>query len=324
MLKLSRRHGTKFFYARGTYLGVSLDRSTGVSDRKEAEVLLAKIQKQIFNRESGRAAGPSFAEAALTYMKAGGERRFLEPVLRHFGDTPVDAIDQNAVTRAALILYPEATPSTRNRQVITVVSAVLKMAGISRKFHRPKPPPENVRWLTQEEAGRLIEACSPHLRPLVIFLLYTGARAGEALWLDWRNVDLGRAHVSFPKTKNGTARGVPLHPNLIAALASLKHRDGEVFRRPDGEPYERPRGDDDRSAGSKIGTAFGGALKRAGIKDFRVHDCRHTWASWHYREHRDLIALQRLGGWKTLSMVTRYAHQNSETDRDSINALPSL
>ena len=87
--------------------------------------------------------------------------------------------------------------------------------------------------------------------------------------------------------------------NLIAALASLKHRDGEVFRRPDGEPYERPRGDDDRSAGSKIGTAFSGALKRAGIKDFRVHDCRHTWASWHYREHRDLIALQRLGGWKT-------------------------
>ena len=135
--------------------------------------------------------------------------------------------------------------------MITVVSAVLKMAGISRKFHRPKPPPENVRWLTQEEAGRLIEACSPHLRPLVIFMLYTGARAGEALWLDWRNVDLSRAHVSFPKTKNGTARGVPLHPNLIAALASLKHRDGEVFRRPDGEPYERPQGDDDRSAGSR-------------------------------------------------------------------------
>jgi len=51
-----------------------------------------------------------------------------------------------------------------------------------------------------------------------------------------------------------------------------------------------------------------------------VHDLRHTWATWHYAEHRDLIRLQRLGGWKTLSMVTRYAHQSSDADRESINA----
>jgi integrase len=109
-----------------------------------------------------------------------------------------------------------------------------------------------------------------------MFLLYTGARAGEALWLDWRCVDLARAHVSFHKTKNGTPRGVPLHRDIVAELANLPHRDGEVFRRPDGKPYGRPRGDYDLSAGSKIGTAFQGALKRAGIENFRVHDCRHT------------------------------------------------
>ncbi|MEE8455658.1 MAG: tyrosine-type recombinase/integrase, partial [Limibaculum sp.] len=53
--------------------------------------------------------------------------------------------------------------------------------------------------------------CSSHLRPLVTFMLYTGARASEALYLDWVNVDLGRAHVVFPETKNGEPRGVPLH-----------------------------------------------------------------------------------------------------------------
>ena len=54
-----------------------------------------------------------------------------------------------------------------------------------------------------------------------MFMLYTGAKAGEALWLDWKCVDLNRAHVSFPKTKNGDPRGVPLHRDLIVELANL-------------------------------------------------------------------------------------------------------
>ena len=48
-------------------------------------------------------------------------------------------------------------------------------------IERPKAPEGRVRWLTPAEADRLIEACAKHLRPLVIFLLYTGARVGEAL-----------------------------------------------------------------------------------------------------------------------------------------------
>jgi integrase len=157
-----------------------------------------------------------------------------------------------------------------------------------------------------------------------MFMLYTGARAGEALWLEWRNVDLARAHVSFEETKNGDPRGVPLHRDLVAELANLPYRTGMVFRRPDGEPYSIPTGDHDRSAGSKIKTSFKGACSRARIENFRVHDCRHTWATWHYQEHRDLRALQVLGGWKILSMVTRYAHANTENYREGINALPSL
>ena len=60
-----------------------------------------------------------------------------------------------------------------------------------------------MRWITVEEADKLIAAAVAHLKPLLIFLFYTGARAGEALWLDWSNVDLRRAHVTFAKTKNG-------------------------------------------------------------------------------------------------------------------------
>jgi len=179
-----------------------------------------------------------------------------------------------------------------------------------------------VRALKIAEANRLIEACSDHLQPLAIFLLYTGARVGEALWLDWREVDLDRRHVVLVDTKNDDRRGVPLHPRVIAALANLPHREGEVFRRPDGKPYA-PLDDGETSAGGRIKTAFRGAVRRARLTDFHPHDCRHTWATWHYVQHRDLNALMALGGWKTPAMVFRYAHANVDQFQASIDALPT-
>jgi integrase len=54
--------------------------------------------------------------------------------------------------------------------------------------------------------------------------------------------------------------------------------------------------------------AWTNALERAGIADFRWHDLRHTFATWHRQAGTPTHELQRLGGWKTLSMVERYAH----------------
>jgi integrase len=54
--------------------------------------------------------------------------------------------------------------------------------------------------------------------------------------------------------------------------------------------------------------AWYAALERAGITDFRWHDLRHTWASWHVQNGTPLFALQELGGWASTEMVRRYAH----------------
>ncbi|HEY6451821.1 MAG TPA: tyrosine-type recombinase/integrase, partial [Steroidobacteraceae bacterium] len=54
------------------------------------------------------------------------------------------------------------------------------------------------------------------------------------------------------------------------------------------------------------------ALKRAGFEDFRWHDLRHTWASWHVQGGTPLFALQELAGWETEKMVRRYAHLAAE------------
>jgi integrase len=204
------------------------------------------------------------------------------------------------------------------------MSAVLKHAAARglcewRQIVRPSQPKGRVRWITQGEANRLIAMCSPHLRPLVIFLFYTGARLSEALYLDWRDVDLQRQEpqVTFHDTKNGESRGVPLHPRAIASIAKLPSREGFVFRRPDGLPYERKA-----DGGGQIKTAFKGACRRAGIVKFSPHACRHTWATWHYMANRDLRALMELGGWKSEKMVLRYTHVNTEHLAASIAALP--
>jgi integrase len=327
-IKLVRRPKSPNWIIRGTLRGVRIEQTTGTPDRRFAEEIRAKREAEILAQSIyGRRATCTFAEAALTYIEAGGSKRFLEPVVRYFGTTPLGRIDLETIERGARKTYPGRSNATLDRQFFTPTSAVLKHA--ARRgwcappiLERPKVSPVSIRWLTLEEANRLIQACAPHLRPLVIFMIYTGARIGEALWLHWRNVDLTRHHVAFPQTKNGDARGIPLHERVVVALANLPHRDGEVFRRADGLPYERPKRADDTSAGSRIKKAFAGACKRAKIDDFSPHGCRHTWATWHYTANRDIDALMRLGGWKSVDRVMRYVHANVDEHRPSIDRLP--
>lgn len=327
-LDLKRRPKSPYWIIRGTLRGIRIEESTGTSDRRVAEEIRAKREAEVLAESIyGRRATATFAAAALSYLEQGGSKRFTAPVISHFGTTALAQIDQDALDRGAKKLYPNASPSTRNRQFYAIASAILHHAAkrgwcAPPIIERPATPAGRIRWLTIDEADRLITACSDHLGPLVIFMLYTGARAGEALWLNWRDVDLSRAHVQFPKTKNGDARGVPLHPRAVAALANLNGRTGEVFRRPDGKPYSLPRNADDTSAGTRIKTAFRAACRRAGIVNFHPHDCRHTWATWHYTENRDLGGLMRLGGWKSERMVMRYAHVNVGELQHTINKLP--
>ncbi len=246
----------------------------------------------------------------------------MQPLIDRFGTTPLSRIDQAAIDRAARELKPAASNATRNRQVYMPIGAVLHYAakrGLCeyRKIERPRQPRGRMRWLRPDEAERPIDACAPHLRPLVIFLFGTGARLSEALYLDWAEVDLSSRRLRFTETKNGEARGVPINERVFVELANLGHRGGAVFRRPDGRPYAQRAG-----VSGQIKTAFKGACRRAGISDFTPHDCRHTWASWFYAETRDIRALMELGGWKSMKMVERYTHLNPDHLAAAIDRLP--
>lgn len=312
MLKLTRKAASPFWYVRGTVAGRRYDESTKTADRSLAENYRAKREWELTHASIfGQRGRVSFAEAAASYLERARDTRFVERLLDHFQAAPLSSIDQAAADRAARALYPDAKSSTLARQLYTPLSAILThAAGLGwcdkPMLRRPKQPPGKTRWLTVTEAEALISACRGYrknLRPLVIFMLYTGARASEALTLEWRDVDLTRAHVSFPETKNGEPRGVPLPPRAVSALAVLRHRTGRVFRNRSGRPYTISE-----SGGSPIKNIFASAVTAAGIAPATPHDLRHTWATWHYQANRDFTALQKLGGWKTASMVFRYAH----------------
>jgi hypothetical protein len=122
-------------------------------------------------------------------MQNGGERGFLEPLVRHFGETRLTEINQLAVERTARVLFPKGGPATINRQGFTPVSAILRHGAVRGLCYpvvlrRPKQPKGRVRWRTQEKAAKLIEACAPHLRPRTMFLFLTGTRLEEAPYLN--------------------------------------------------------------------------------------------------------------------------------------------
>jgi integrase len=86
-------------------------------------------------------------------------------------------------------------------------------------------------------------------------------------------------------------------------------------KRSGGQPYA----DRQRRTGGQIKTAWKGAIARAGLDpEFTPHELRHTWASWHYALHKDLIRLQLDGGWSGVLLVTCYAHLMPQGLEDAI------
>lgn len=318
-LKLVQRPGSAFWYLRGSVGGRRLFETTGEIERGKAEVIRQKREAELFEARisGGRARDRvSFERAALSYIEDGADARseatlfYIERLEGYFAGWQIEKIDQAAVDEAVRrIVGADAAPATKNRGVIGPLSAILNHAARrgwcdAPKFERKTEPRPVTRFLLPEQALALESSAAPHLRPLIRFAFCTGARAGEMMDLQWETVDLAAARATFVDTKNGTDRAASLPPAAVAVLAALRHRNGSVFRRDDGEPYV----DRERQEGGQFKRAFATACRKAKIEEFTPHDMRHTWATWFYGLSKDLLLLKAEGGWRTLSMVERYAH----------------
>jgi hypothetical protein len=101
-LRLVRRPKSPHWIIRGTVRGIRVEESSGTGDKRIAEEIRAKREAQILVESVyGRRATATFAEAAVSYLEADGDKKFLEPVIRYFGTTPLGKIDQRAIDYGA-------------------------------------------------------------------------------------------------------------------------------------------------------------------------------------------------------------------------------
>jgi integrase len=308
-----------FWTIRGTYLGVYIDRSAKTRNGAVARKLLKKWERNIERGQLAERDEPTFASAALNYMAAGGERTFLTPLLKRWGERPLREIDQAAIDTAALALYPKAGPATRNRQVYTPVSAILKHAGLDHRLKRPKGSAgtPRTRWLWPEEADRLFEAADgidAEFAVFLQFLCHTGLRLSEALRLEVSDVRLADSFAYVGTTKNSEPRPVHLNAHLVATIAGHPRgmdRAGPLFRfRKNGRLYNLLKATK-AAAGKDLGWAT-------------FHTFRHTWATWMRRYgHVDTAGLMATGAWKDRKSAARYEHVVVSEEARRADLLPT-
>ena len=233
--------------------------------------------------------------------------RWVDPLLSGLALVDIDRAKIDAIRRKRLEC--KVSNTTVNR-TLEVIRAVLNRANgwewIDRVPRVDMLPERDrrIRWLTREEAQKLLAELPRHLRAMAEFSLETGLRRANVTGLEWSQVDAVRrvAWIHPDQAKARKAIAVPPSQRAVEIVSGEvgKHLTHVFTFR--GKPV--------RQTNTK---AWRQALQRAGIKDFRWHDLRHTWASWHIQAGTPAAVLQELGGWASHEMVWRYAHLSAET-----------
>jgi integrase len=176
-----------------------------------------------------------------------------------------------------------------------------------------KEPPGRLRYLTPEETTLLLAACGtpPYLRPIVHLAMHTGMRRSEILALRWSDLDLRRRMITLTHTKNNERRVIPINDTVTAVL--------KVWPRVVGTDSLFPG-----LNGPMVTRAFERACRKADVTNLRLHDLRHTFASYLAMGGFNLRAIQQLLGHKDLRMTARYAHLSADHLQQAVKSLDAV
>ncbi len=316
-------------------------RSTGTADRREAEAILAKWRLEA-HRERHWDEHPdrTFDELMLDYLKETmhlkrtGPRRIRIAAKHLYAEFSGRNINQVQVHDVRAYVRKRrqagAAASTINKEV-GLLSAAVNHArrewgwSITNPAEgcREREPEGRVRWITRAESAALFRAAetdprAPHLLPFIQLALNTGCRKGELLGLEWRRVDLQAdlLYLEAQHTKTARRRSVPLNRHARAALIEQARFRAEhcpasqwVFCHKDGSRIQ------------DVKRSFATACERAGIRDFRIHDLRHTCAAWLVSAGVPLAEVRDLLGHQSIQMTERYAHLAPENVRAAVARL---
>ncbi len=190
---------------------------------------------------------------------------------------------------------------------------------------------DRVRFLEEDEIRRLLELSPPYLANIIKGAIFTGLRKGDLLRMKWSDVNMGKGLLIFREEKKMGKLGIKqLNQDMISLLENPKGKSEYVFN----GPIPREEGDEDEQYIAlpdpngkplrDIKRSFHTALKKAGIKDFRCSDLRHTSASHLLMRGASLKTVQEHLGHTSIAMTQRYSHLSKEFVREDIQRLNGL
>ncbi len=335
------KRGT-FWWMRFSFQGKQIRRSTETTDKKLAERIYHKVLGELaegdwFDRLPGEEKNLSelFEQYLNEHSKPNKSEKsyirdkgMVDRILKEFGDVTLVEVSARQISEyKARRRAEDAAAATVNKELsflrhVFETAVVWKWLEDNPAARIPREKVRNCieRWLTAEEEERLLKACPDWLWKIVVFGLNTGFRQGEILSLNWKQVDWSRKAILFWEQKNGGRDLIPLNEgalNVLKDRSKIRTLGSElVFLTSNRTKY----------LARNVFEAFKIACKKAEIENLRFHDLRHTFATRLVQDGVDLYTVQRLGRWRSLSMVMRYAHHNAESLRsgmEAVNRLPS-
>jgi len=293
--------------------GKRIRQTTGTKDREQAQEYHDTLKAQLWRTHRlGDKQRRTWQEAIVRWSREKEYKADLKKDLgklswldQFLGHCYLDEINRDLIDAIADKKKSEASPATVNRY-LALIRSILRMAKDDWEWidHIPRirlfpEPKKRVRFLTQDEARNLIQELPTHLALMARFSLATGLRQRNVSFLTWDQVDVQRqvAWIYADQTKSRKAITVPLNQDALQVLDECKGVNNKYVFTYKDKPVERTST-----------AAFKKACMRAEIENFRWHDLRHTWASWHVQNGTTLQELMELGGWSCMEMVLRYAH----------------
>jgi integrase len=329
-MSLYKRHDSRIWWAAIRLPdGSRVCRSTGTAKRKEAQEWLDRLRSDLWRvHRLGERPTYTWQQAVVRWCEekahkatAKEDRRMFQWLDQFLAGRLLHTITRDEIQAIGEAKVQQSSRATANRY-LALVRAVLRRAAGPWQWIEKAPsvtlyrePKRRVRWLTKEEATRLLAALAPHQRQLARFALATGLRQANVLHLQWSQVDLERrtAWIHADEAKAREAIGVPLNDEAMAILREERGKHPTSVFTYSGRPL--------KSVNTK---SWKKGLKRAGIENFRWHDLRHVWATWHVMAGTTLGELQELGAWKSETMVKRYAHFAPEQLRRAADRLATF
>ena len=169
------------------------------------------------------------------------------------------------------------------------------------------------RWLEPHEIPAFFEAVNaetnPDIRDFVLLALLTGARRTNVLEMAWKDLDLENGRWRIPETKAGEPQVIPLHRATLDILKARRDTVSGFFVFPG-------TGRSGHLAEPKTGWAR--ILKRAGIKDLRIHDLRRTLGSWLATQGESLLLIGKTLGHKSQGSTATYSRLAVDPVRDAM------